>query len=134
MINKIKNNKLLMQIMKFVIVGGIATVIDFAVLVLLKEVFGIKAVIANVISFTVSLIYNYIASVKWVFDVNKEQDKKTQFIVFVVLSIIGLGINTFIVWLCDAVLKIYYLVGKVVATALVMIFNFITRKIFLEKH
>ena len=93
MINKIKNNKLLMQIMKFVIVGGIATVIDFAVLVLLKEVFGIKAVIANVISFTVSLIYNYIASVKWVFDVNKEQDKKTQFIVFVVLSIIGLGIK-----------------------------------------
>ena len=124
MIDKIKNNKLLMQILKFVIVGGIATIIDFGVLVLLKEVFGMKPVIANVISFTVSVIYNYIASVKWVFDVNKDQDKKTQFIVFVILSVIGLGINTLIIWLCDDVLGIYYLIGKVLATGIVMVFNF----------
>ena len=133
MIDKIKNNKLLMQIMKFVIVGGIATIIDFGVLVLLKEVFGMKPVIANVISFTVSVIYNYIASVKWVFDVNKDQDKKTQFVVFVILSVIGLGINTLIIWLCDDVLGIYYLIGKVLATGIVMVFNFVTRKMFLEK-
>ena len=133
MIDKIKNNKLLMQILKFVIVGGIATIIDFGVLVLLKEVFGMKPVIANVISFTVSVIYNYIASVKWVFDVNKNQDKKTQFVVFVILSVIGLGINTLIIWLCDDVLGIYYLIGKVLATGIVMVFNFVTRKMFLEK-
>jgi len=133
MIDKIKNNKLLMQILKFVIVGGIATIIDFGVLVLLKEVFGMKPVIANVISFTVSVIYNYIASVKWVFDVNKDQDKKTQFVVFVILSVIGLGINTLIIWLCDDVLGIYYLIGKVLATGIVMVFNFVTRKMFLEK-
>ena len=134
MVKNIKNNKLLMQIIKFVIVGGIATIIDFVVLIILKEIFGMKPVFANIISFTVSVIYNYIASIKWVFDVDKDQNKKKQFIIFVVLSIIGLGINTIIIWLCDDVLGIYYLIGKILATGIVMVFNFITRKIFLEKN
>lgn len=132
MLDKIKENQLLMQIMKFVIVGGIATVIDFAILFILKEFVGINEIIANTISFTVSLIYNYIASVKWVFEVDKDKNPKKQFITFVSFSIIGLLINNLILWLCIEKLSIYYLIGKVIATGIVMVFNFITRKMFLE--
>ena len=132
MIEKIKDNKLLMQIMKFVIVGGIATIIDFAVLFVLKEFVGLNEIVANTISFIVSLIYNYIASIKWVFNVNDEKDSKKQFIIFVTFSIIGLLINNLIMWICIDKLAIYYLIGKVIATGVVMVFNFITRKMFLE--
>lgn len=132
-VKNIKNNKLLVQILKFVLVGGTATLIDFAVFFIMHEIFLIDTLISNVSSFTISLIYNYIASIIWVFETDKDADKKQQFIIFLILSLIGLGINTAIVYLCTDILKLYSMIGKVIATAIVMVFNFITRKIFLEK-
>lgn len=129
---ELKNNKLLLQIFKFIIVGGTATVIDFVVLFILKEFIGLNEIVANTISFTVSVIYNYIASVKWVFDVDQDKNKSKQFITFIIFSIIGLLINNLILWICIDKLSIYYLIGKAIATGIVMVFNFITRKMFLE--
>lgn len=129
---ELKNNKLLLQIFKFIIVGGTATVIDFVVLFILKEFIGLNEIVANTISFTVSVIYNYIASVKWVFDVDQDKSKSKQFITFIIFSIVGLLINNLILWICIDKLSIYYLIGKAIATGIVMVFNFITRKMFLE--
>ena len=133
MIEKIKNNKLAIQILKFVIVGGIATIIDFAFLWFFKEIVNFPVLVSNTLSFTISVIYNYIASIKWVFEVDKNKDSKKQFVIFIVFSIMGLLLNNLILWLCEDLLNIYYLIGKIVATAIVMVFNFVTRKMFLEK-
>lgn len=127
-----KQEKLLIQIFKFGIVGGIAFVIDYVSLIVCKEVFHLNTLLAAAIAFTISVTYNYIASVKWVFDVNKEKDEKTNFIIFIVLSIVGLIITEIIMWFGTDVMKISYLIIKIVATAIVMVFNFITRKMFLE--
>lgn len=132
MVEKIKSNKLLLQIIKFVIVGGIATVIDFIFLYIFKEFVGLHELVANTLSFTISVTYNYIASVKWVFDVNKEKDSKKQFIIFIIFSVLGLLLSNFIMWISIDKFGIHYLIGKVIATGIVMVFNFITRKIFLE--
>lgn len=126
--------KLINQILKFGVVGGIAFVIDYGLMVFLTEVFKVPALISAAISFTVSVIFNYIASVKWVFDVDKEKNSKTkELIVFIILSVIGLGINELIMWIMDKEFGIYYMISKIVATAFVMCYNFITRKLFLEK-
>ena len=125
-------NKLVNKIIKFSIVGGIATIIDFAFLYIFKEFLNIDVIIANTLSFIISVTYNYIASVTWVFDVNKDKNKKIQFILFVLLSIIGLIINNTILFILTDKLNIYYLISKIIATIFVMTFNFITRKRFLE--
>ena len=70
--------KLINQILKFGVVGGIAFVIDYGLMVFLTEVFKVPALISAAISFTVSVIFNYIASIKWVFDVNKEKNSKAK--------------------------------------------------------
>ncbi len=127
-----KTENLLIQIFKFGIVGVIATVIDFGFLYIFKEFAHINTIIANTLSFCISVIYNYIASVKWVFNVNKEKNPKKNFILFIVFSVIGLILNDAIMWVCTDKLNIHYLIAKVIATALVMIFNFVTRKKFLE--
>jgi putative flippase GtrA len=127
-----KQEKLLIQIFKFGIVGGIAFVIDYVSLIVCKEVFHLNTLLAAAIAFTISVIYNYIASVKWVFDVNKEKNEKANFVIFIVLSIVGLIITEIIMWFGTDVMKISYLIIKIVATAIVMVFNFITRKMFLE--
>lgn len=129
---KPKTRKLLIQIFKFGIVGVVATIIDWFVFYLANDIFKIHYAISAILSFTVSVIYNYTASVKWVFDVNKEKDPKKNFILFIVLSIVGLILTLIIMSIGVDILKINAMLMKIISTAIVMVFNFITRKMFLE--
>ncbi len=123
---------LFIQIFKFAIVGVVATLIDFIFLYLFKELCHLPILLANTLSFVISVLYNYWASLTFVFDVNREKSKKKNFIFFIICSIIGLLLNDLIVWIITDILHIYYMISKVIATIFVMVFNFVTRKKFLE--
>lgn len=124
--------KLIEQIIKFGIVGGLAFLIDYGIMVLCKEIFGFNVLVSAGFGFTISVIFNYIASVKWVFNVNQNNSKSKQFITFIIFSIIGLILTEIIMYIGTDIMNISYLLVKIVATLIVMIFNFITRKLFLE--
>lgn len=124
--------KLLAQFTKFGIVGVIAFIIDYGLMVLLTEVFGINYLISTTVSFIVSVIFNYLASMRYVFKHKEGMSLKKEFIIFVVLSIIGLGLNDVLMYFGTSILTISYLITKIGATAIVMVYNFITRKIFLD--
>lgn len=124
--------KLIEQIIKFGIVGGLAFLIDYGIMVLCKEIFGFNVLLSAGFGFTISVIFNYIASVKWVFNVNQNNSKSKQFITFIIFSIIGLILTEIIMYIGTDIMNISYLLVKIVATLIVMIFNFITRKLFLE--
>ena len=128
----IKNKELFIQIFRFLIVGGLAFVIDYVTLIICKEVFNIPVLISSAIAFTISVIANYILSIKWVFNVDKNESKEKNFILFIIFSIIGLLLTELIMWFGTDIIKISYLIVKIVATAIVMVFNFVTRKMFLE--
>ena len=125
--------KLIGQLWRFGIVGVVCTLIDFGVLTFLKEVLGVHYLAANAVSFTVSVIANYILSMRYVFHGKKNVSRVREFLIFVVLSALGLLLNQLIMWGTVDGLKINYVAAKVIATALVMIYNFVTRKIFLEE-
>lgn len=124
--------KLIEQIMKFGVVGIIAFVIDFGVMVFLTEVFGIDPVISATVSFIISVIFNYAASMRYVFSHREGMSRTREFIIFVVLSVIGLGINDLLIWAGTDLASFDYRLVKIFATAVVMVWNFVTRKIFLE--
>ena len=121
-----------MQILKFGIVGGTSFFIDYGIFTILSQLLNVHYLIASILSFSISVIYNYILSIKWVFDVTKKQTSK-EFIVFVILSVIGLGINSLIMYISVDLMRIHEMISKIIATAIVMVYNFITRKIFIEK-
>ena len=125
--------KLIEQLIKFGFVGFLCFFIDWGIMVFLTEVFGINPLISSTISFTVSVTVNYILSVTFVFETDKNANKGSQFVIFVLLSIVGLGANELCMWLGTDLLGIHYMITKVGATAVVMVYNFITRKIFIEK-
>lgn len=127
-----KMRKLLEQLVKFGIVGVLATLLEWVIFYICTNQLNIHYSISTIIGFSISTIFNYWASVKWVFDVNKDKSEKLNFVLFVVLSIVGLGLNELILWICIEKFAIYNMIGKVIATGIVMVFNFITRKLFLE--
>ena len=126
--------KLFIQILQFGIVGGTAFLIDYAILFSLTEFAGFNYLIAGMISFSVAVVYNYILSTFWVFDIKKTRNKKKDFIIFILLSVVGLGLNQLVMWISVDKIGIYYMFAKIIATALVMVYNFITRKMFLESN
>ena len=123
---------LIAQIMKFGVVGVIAFVIDYGVMVFLTEVFGLNPVVSATISFIVSVIFNYIASMRYVFSHKEDMSRSREFVIFIVLSVIGLIINDVLMWAGTELVSIDYRIVKIFATAVVMVWDFITRKIFLD--
>lgn len=123
---------LLAQLAKFGVLGVVATVIDFGVMNLLHYALNLDILIANTAGFTISLIFNYVASMKFVFEHRDDMSRKREFAIFVVLSIIGLLLNDGIVLALNKGLSLEANIAKVAATALVMIYNFVTRKVFLD--
>lgn len=122
-----------MQIIKFGMVGGLCFLIDYGVMIFLTEVFNINYLISSGISFTVSVIVNYVLSMQFVFETEQDDSAMKKFIIFVVLSIIGLIINQILMWILVDKIGIFYMISKIGATVLVMVYNFVTRKLILEK-
>ena len=131
-----KNSKLLklfQQIIRFSLVGFLCFFIDYGLLIFLTRVFGVYYLISAAISFTVSVIVNYILSMKYVFRGKDDISKWKELLIFVVLSIIGLLINEVIMYLFTDGMGVKYYISKIAATAVVMVWNFVTRKKFLEQ-
>ena len=124
--------KLLEQFVKFGVVGVFATVIDFGVLVALTEWLGVDPVISAAISFTASVLFNYAASMRYVFQRREDMTRGKELLIFVALSVAGLGINEALMWLGVNVAHLNYVLVKLLATAVVMLWNFFSRKRWLD--
>ena len=149
-------NKLMAQIAKFGLVGVICFIIDYIVYRIFNVVFeatgfadafGQYYLISAFLGFSISVVANYILSFKFVFERKEDLSRKKEFIIFLILSIIGLGINELCLWLGYDVIYLNWqwlqnlmsagfakdVFFKFGATGVVMVYNFISRKIFLEK-
>jgi len=154
-INKIKlyaeKHKKVAEVVRFVIIGGLATVIDFFITGLteyfidtskfssLLEVFiGGNAelststvVIGNAVGFTTSLIFNYVFSIIFVYEHTGNSKSVKGFVLFAVLSIIGLALNLLGVYVLFDLLHTNQWLAKVIMTIIVLIYNYLSRKYFI---
>lgn len=110
-----------------------AFAIDYCLLILLTETFGINYLLSATLSFSVSVIYNYMLSVRFVFSHNNALSRSSEFFIFVILAVSGLAINNALIWSGVEMLAIDYRIIKVFVGAIVGIWNFVTRKLLLER-
>lgn len=120
------------QFMKFGVVGFIAFFIDYGTMIFLTEVFGVPYLASTTAGFIVSVIFNYVASMRFVFVHKEGLSRKREFAIFITLSVIGLLINDVLMWIFVDMALVDYRLSKIGVTALVMVYNFITRKVFLD--
>lgn len=123
----------LRQIARFGIVGVIAFFIDYILLLLLTEVCGFWYLGSAFISCVIALIFNYFASMRYVFTGKEGMSKKKEFTIFIILSIGGIVINEVGMWIAVELCGIFYMLSKILVTCVTMVYNFVTRKVFLDE-
>lgn len=118
------------EFIRFCIVGAITFIVDYGLLYVLIEQIGYSYLYSSAISFTVAVWVNYIFCLTYVFKGGRNGIE--QIVIFVLTSIIGLLLNQMFMWLFVEKFGLYYMFAKIGATWIVMIWNFVTKRIALK--
>ncbi|MCM1379677.1 MAG: GtrA family protein [Prevotella sp.] len=132
-------NNIVIQFFRYGIVGGAAFVADFGTLWFLTELAGMHYLLSATAGFIVGLVLNYLISVRWVFTASAAQRAASprlrhfEFLCYALIGVIGLGLNSLILWLATDIVGIYYLASKLISAALVFIWNFLARRVLMSR-
>jgi len=116
---------------RFILVGGFNTALDFGILFFLTFL-GVDKYIANYFSTGIALIFSFFANKTFTFK-HKTGNAKKQFALFLIITIIGLWvIQPIVIWASTAVLTPYIpneainlFIAKLIATVASLIWNYI---------
>lgn len=124
-----KNN--LKEFLLYLIVGGIATVCEWAIFFVLDKVY-VHYTLATIIAYILSTFINWLAGRILVFKENRQSVAKELLGIYIA-SIVGLLLNLVIMWALVDLLTAPEMISKMVATALVFVYNFLVRKLVIYK-
>lgn len=149
----LKTHKTISEVLRFLIVGGIATIVDmFTMGVVMyfmqKNIYPgfinvfinsptpstLATIIGTTAGFIVGLIVNYILSIFFVFNEKGKSKSAKGFMIFTVLSVIGLAINIVGTYIGFDLLNINQWIVKIVMILIVLVYNYISKKLILFKN
>ena len=132
------NRESFVELLRFIIVGGVSFAVDLGTLVVLQETIFKRVsgglFVSTAIAFAVSLAIHYILTAFWVFKEHKVNTPQRHFFacsLFVITNVIGLGLNEFLLWIGVVQLGFHYVVVKVFAAGVVMVWNYICQRSFI---
>lgn len=120
------------QATRYFVVAWFCMVFDFSMLYAFKEFLHINYLIAAIMSFSISAVVNYLLCVHWVFDVRLVKKQYNELMFYIILSGIGLGLSTFLIWLFTEVAGLYFMLSKLFASGITFFCNFASRKYLLH--
>ena len=127
-----KTTNIFIQFFRYIFVGGFAFLADAFTLWLCEK--WMNYMIAAAIAFVVGLAVNYALSIWFVFsESSKVKNKVKEFVVYGIIGLIGLLITECIMYLFTDVFGLYFLISKIIAAAIVLVWNFAARKVVLYK-
>jgi putative flippase GtrA len=114
----------ILKFLKFAAVGFSGLFVDYAFTYIFKEWVKVQKFIANSIGFTIAASTNYILNRIWTFE-SDNPEIAFEYSSFLIISIIGLGINNLVLWLILKKFKINFYVAKFFAIVVVTLWNFL---------
>lgn len=129
MIEALLNSELFWKFIRFGIVGFTGFAIDFGLTYLLKEKANLQKYFANAIGFSIAAVNNYVLNRCWTFR-SHNANIVSEFTVFIVVSVIGLGISTLIIWLLVQKNDLKFYPSKLASVFVVMIWNFFVNLLY----
>jgi putative flippase GtrA len=116
-------NNLLHKFVKFGVVGFSGVFVDFGITYIFKEILGVQKYVSNAIGFMVAASSNYYLNRIWTFQ-STNPNVAVEYTEFIIISFIGLIINTTILWLLVNKLRMNFYVSKIFAIGVVTLWNF----------
>lgn len=126
-----KTNNTFIQFFRYIFVGGVAFLADGGSLFLITTI-GVNYLISVIFAFVIGLAVNYGLSKLLVFE-NSSVNGKIEFLVYGIIGVIGLGFTEIIMYVLTEIVGLYFMVSKVIATIIVLVWNFVARKITLYR-
>ena len=117
---------------KFFIAGGFGFVLEFFIMMLLTEKFKIYYNTSSSIAFIIGVIVNYYLCKYWIFE-NVKKQSILSLLFFIISSVIGLLLTIVLMDLFVESVKIHYMISKFIAALIVMVFNYVAKKLILVK-
>ena len=122
-------NILIQKFIKFCVVGGTGMGVDFGLTYLFKEKVRVNKYVANTIGFLVAATTNYMLNRIWTFQ-STNPHYMMEFGKFFLISILGLGINTLVLWFFVTKVRFNFYMSKLIAIGVVTLWNFFMNIIF----
>ena len=122
-----RTNDVKIQFIRYIFVGGVAAVVNIGSLYIFTELAHLYYLLSNILGFILGLVTNYILSKILVFAKEEKFNKVIEFVIYAIIGVVGLGLDTLFLWLFTS-MGIYYILSKIISTALVFIWNFGARK------
>jgi putative flippase GtrA len=111
------------KFLKFGAVGLSGVFVDFGVTWMCRERFKLNQYVANSLGFLTAVVSNFILNRIWTFQ-SADPNVAVQFGKFLGISLIGLALNNGIIYLLHERLGLHFYLSKLIATAIVTIWNF----------
>ncbi|OKZ87680.1 GtrA family protein [Clostridium sp. 29_15] len=116
------------RFIKFGMVGVINTLVNWIIFFILNAL-GMYYILANIIAYILGTVNSYLWNTLWVFKYKDKASTETT-IKFIILNLIGLGLNTGILYVLVDLCNLNKFIGLVTTTAIVMIINYIVNKLW----
>lgn len=128
-----KTTNSFIQFFRYIFVGGFAFIVDAAALWACEKF--AHYMLAAAIAFVAGLAANYALSVLFVFSESKQVENKfKEFFVYAVIGLIGLALTEAIMYILTDICSFYFMLSKVFAAAVVLVWNFAARKVILYSN
>ena len=122
----------ILKFLKFGAVGFSGVFVDFGVTYLFKEIFKVNKYVSNAIGFICAATSNYILNRIWTFQ-SENADVATEYGKFMLVSAIGLGINSLTLYILTDKLKWNFYLSKIFAIGMATLWNFFANLMFTFK-
>ncbi|HON19515.1 MAG TPA: GtrA family protein [Salinivirgaceae bacterium] len=127
--NLFLNKELLIKFLKFGVVGFSGVIVDFGFTFVCKEWLKIPKYFANAIGFTIAATTNYILNRMWTF-ASTNPEVLREFGEFFVISLIGLSINTTVLYICIKRFGMNFYWAKLIAIGITTLWNFFANYLY----
>ena len=122
----------ILKFLKFGVVGFSGVFVDFGVTYLFKEIIKINKYVSNAIGFICAATSNYILNRIWTFQ-SENADVATEYGKFMLVSVIGLVINSLTLYILTDKLKWNFYLSKIFAIGMATLWNFFANLLFTFK-
>jgi len=123
------NKAFLLKFLKFGAVGGTGIVVDFFFTWLLKEKFKVQKYVANAVGFSIAASTNWFLNRIWTFQ-SQNPEMLREYSEFLFISLFGLLINSFVLWILTDKLKFNFYISKLGAIGVTTIWNFFANYLY----